>query len=395
MTDQEKRCKHLTEEDREEIQAGLNVGMTFKQIARRIQKDQTTVSKEVKKHIEKQPARSEKGLAEPVCEKKLKPPFVCNGCKKSSRCQQERQFYVARKAHAAYRETLVACREGIVLNKEVFYAEDQILTEAVRNGQHLYHAVQSTGVSMSLTSAYRYAKKGYMSFSVLDLPRAVKFKPRRVDKEPRLPAKTRQEHSYEKFLEFCEAEDVSSWVEMDTVIGRPGGKIMMTFIFTCCNFMFAILLNDKTAASASTAVQGLKDRLGRSGFSFGEIMPVILTDNGREFNHIAAFENDLEGNPESHLFFCEAYHSSEKPRVEKNHTLLRDILPQGTSFDELTQDDVNLVLSHVNGVIRKGLHGKSAFQVFTSLFSERLANILGISFVAPCDVIQSPALLKK
>ena len=71
MTDQEKRCKHLTEEDREEIQTGLNVGMTFKQIARRIQKDQTTVSKEVKKHIEKLPARSEKGSNEPICEKKL------------------------------------------------------------------------------------------------------------------------------------------------------------------------------------------------------------------------------------------------------------------------------------------------------------------------------------
>ena len=188
---------------------------------------------------------------------------------------------------------------------------------------------------------------------------------------------------------------MSSWAEMDTVIGRPGGKVLMTFIFTCCNFMFAILLNDKTAASASSAVQALKDKLGRAGFFFGEMIPVILTDNGSEFNHIAAFENDLEGKPESRLFFCEAYHSSEKPRVEKNHTLLRDILPQGTSFDELTQDDVNLVLSHVNNVIRKGLHGKSAFQVFISLFSERLANLLGISYVAPCDVIQSPALLKK
>lgn len=78
-----------------------------------------------------------------------------------------------------------------------------------------------------------------------------------------------------------------------------------------------------------------------------------------------------------------------------NHILLRDILPQGTSFDELTQDDVNLVLSHVNGVIRKGLHGKSTFQVFISLFSERLANLLGISYVAPCDVIQSPDVMKK
>ena len=124
-------------------------------------------------------------------------------------------------------------------------------------------------------------------------------------------------------------------------------------------------------------------------------MPVILTDNGGEFNNISAFENDLEGKPESHLFFCEPYHSSEKPRVEKNHTLLRDILPQGTSFDNLNQQDVNLVLSHVNSVTRKGLHGKSAFQVFTSLFSVTLANLLGVSYISPEDVVQSPTLLKK
>ena len=245
MTDPEKRYKHLTEEDRTEIQTGLNMGMTFKQIARRIGKDQTTVSKEVKKHIEKQPARSEKGAAEPICEKKLKPPFVCNNCKKSSRCQQERQFYVARKAQAAYRETLVSAREGIVLGKEEFYEQDRKLTDAVLNGQHLYHAIQATGVSMSLSSAYRYTQKGYMSFCRLDLPRAVKFKPRRQNKETRLPSKVRQDHSFEKFQEYCEAESINSWVEMDTVIGRPGGKVLMTFIFTCCNFMFMFRLSAK------------------------------------------------------------------------------------------------------------------------------------------------------
>ena len=302
---------------------------------------------------------------------------------------------MARKAQADYRELLTSAREGIVLNKEEFYEQDRLLTEAVQNGQHLYHAVHATGVSMSLSSAYRYSKKGYFSFSRLDLPRAVKFKPRCISKEPKLPAKTRQEHSYEKFLDFCEAEEIASWVEMDTVIGRPGGKVLMTFIFTCCNFMFAILLEDKTSASASSAIQSLKDRLGRAGFSFGEVFPVILTDNGGEFNNIAAFENDLEGKQESHLFFCEPYHSSEKPRVEKNHTLVRDILPQGTSFDKLTQNDVNIVFSHVNNVIRKGLHGKSAYQVFISLFSDTLANLLGISYVQPQDVIQSPDLLNK
>ena len=46
----EKRNKHMTLDDRIEIQECLNKGMTFKAIAQRIEKDQTTVSKEVKLH---------------------------------------------------------------------------------------------------------------------------------------------------------------------------------------------------------------------------------------------------------------------------------------------------------------------------------------------------------
>ena len=39
--------------------------------------------------------------------------------------------------------------------------------------------------------------------------------------------------------------------------------------------------------------------------------------------------------------------------VEKNHTLFRDIVPKGKSFDKFTQDTVNLIFSHVNSVKRK------------------------------------------
>ena len=91
--------------------------------------------------------------------------------------------------------------------------------------------------------------------------------------------KQKENHTYDKFLDYCEEEAISSWVEMDTVIGRPVGKVLMTFLFACCNFMFALLLDDKTAASATAAIESLKDRLGRASFCFGVILPVILTDN--------------------------------------------------------------------------------------------------------------------
>ena len=52
MTDiKSKKYKHLTLEERQEIMECLDKGMTFKAIARRIKKDPTTVSKEVKKHL--------------------------------------------------------------------------------------------------------------------------------------------------------------------------------------------------------------------------------------------------------------------------------------------------------------------------------------------------------
>ena len=72
-----KEVKHLTLDDRIEIQNGLQNGITFKTIAKRIGKDPTTVSKEVKKHIQThKPSNCTEKSA--VCSALLKPPYVCN-----------------------------------------------------------------------------------------------------------------------------------------------------------------------------------------------------------------------------------------------------------------------------------------------------------------------------
>jgi len=95
------------------------------------------------------------------------------------------------------------------------------------------------------------------------------------------------------------------------------------------------------------------------------------------------------------LFFCDPYSSWQKPRVEKNHTLFRDIAPKGTSFDSYSQETVNLIFSHVNGVKRKVLNAKTPYEMFTFMYGENIANLLGIDFVPASEVIQSPKLLKK
>jgi transcriptional regulator with XRE-family HTH domain len=47
--------KHLTQENRQETMECLDKGMSFKDIARRVGKSPTTISREVKKHITIQP----------------------------------------------------------------------------------------------------------------------------------------------------------------------------------------------------------------------------------------------------------------------------------------------------------------------------------------------------
>jgi IS30 family transposase len=402
MSDLGKKNKHMTLEERQEIQSCLDHGMTFKAIAKRIEKDPTTISKEVKKHMTVTPGESVKRtglngepIAAPPCPELLKAPFVCNGCKKRrTRYAFQKQLYLASPAQTEYRTLLSEAREGIPLNKEKFYEIDSVLSAGIKKGQHLYHVLQSNNLDISQATAYRHLHRGYLSVTKSDFPRVVKFKSRKQPHRDFIPKAAKVGRTYQDFLAHIEEHGISSWVEMDTVIGEIGGKVIMTFCFTFCNFMFGLLLDDKTAAEAAGKIRALKEAFGMAGIRFGDVFPLLLTDNGGEFANVPAFISDLNGEIETDLFFCDPFRSSQKPKVEKNHTLFRDIVPKGKSFDSFSQHTVNRIFSHVNSVRRKLLNGKSPYDVFTFTYGEHIAVLLGISKIHPADVVQSPALLK-
>lgn len=395
MRNNEKKNKHMTLDDRIEIQECLSKGMTFKAIGERIGKNQTTISREVKIHME--PYTNSFVRTDTVCPKLLKAPFVCNGCEKKSRssCPYKRQIYVAKKAQAVYDTVLVESRTGIPLSKESFYETEQIISEAVRKGQHIYHIIQTNNLPVSTATVYRHIKKRYYSIIPMDLPRAVKFKPRNSKESDYVPKWAREGRTFDDFLAFVEDNNDTPLVQLDTVIGRIGGKTIMTIHFVNSDFMIGLLLESKTASEAANKIQKLKEDLIKRGFNFGDIAPLLLTDNGGEFSIVSAFENDSTGSIESHMFFCEPSSPHEKPEIEKNHTLFRDIVKSGSSFDDFTQETVNLIFSHVNAVKRKQFNGKSSYDMFSFYYSEALSSALGISHIPANEVIQSPKLLAK
>jgi lipid-A-disaccharide synthase-like uncharacterized protein len=67
-------------------------------------------------------------------------------------------------------------------------------------------------------------------------------------------------------------------VEMDSVMGRVGGKVLLTLLFKSCDLMLAFIRDRNTSQSVIDVFDWLCSVLGTQTFCI--LFYVILTDNG-------------------------------------------------------------------------------------------------------------------
>ena len=80
-----------------------------------------------------------------------------------------------------------------------------------------------------------------------------------------------------------------------------------------------------------------------------------MTDRGSEFGDPVALETGLDDEIQrTSIYYCDPMRSGQKGGLEQAHTMLRMVLPK-TSFEFLTQWDVNLIVNHINSTPRKVL----------------------------------------
>ena len=172
---------------------------------------------------------------------------------------------------------------------------------------------------------------------------------------------------------------------MDTVIGKQGGKCLLTIHFVNTSFMLAFLREHNDAQSVIDIFNNLQKELTIDKFK--ELFPLILTDNGSEFSNPTEIEFDMKtGKLRTQIFYCHPSSPFEKGSCEVNHELLRRILPKGISFNNLNQEDINLIMSHINSYKRKKLNNESPYSIFSKLYGEDTINKLGIIEIEPNEV---------
>lgn len=415
--------KHLSLDERFEIENGLCKGMSFKEIGRNIGKDCATISREIRNHYIVKNTGSvgrkfnnciyrstceNRGkncnlnncteFKEQKCDLLNKPPYVCNGCKYKTQCTLTKHFYDAVYANNEYISTLSEVRSGVMIYQEEINTLNELLTPLIcEQNQSIHQALlnNKNKIMFSDKSIYKYIDLGILNVKNIDLPRKVRFrnrtKPTTVYK---IDKKCLENRTYEDYLDYIKQHPDTPVVEMDSVEGKKGGKVLLTIHFVNCSFMVAFIREHNDAQSVIDIFNWLQSILGIDKFK--ELFVIILTDNGSEFSNPTEIEIDLTtGEKRTQIFYCHPSSPFEKGSCEVNHELLRRILPKGTPFDDLTQNDINLIMSHINSYKRKKLNNVSPYKMFSTIYGKDTIDKLGIQEIEPNNVSLSKNILNK
>lgn len=391
--------KHLTLDKRIKIEKGIEEGKNFSKIAEDISKSYKTVSNEIKRNRNIEHCTSWYGK-EKVCEKTLKPPYVCNACPSRKGCRKTRYYYYAEDAQGKYEQLRHDARTGIDMTSTEFKDLNSIVSKEIGQGHSFAMIIRNHKNEFSIgeRTLYNYVEKGYLDIMNLDLPRKVRYKKRRQKQTTTTKdTKIRVNRTYEDFKDYVKHYNDNNFtiniVEMDTVEGIKGESLLLTLLWRQANFMLGFKIENKEAETVSKIFNYLKDLLGYEQFHM--LFPIILTDNGVEFSKPDVIEFNGYHVYKTKLFYCDPGASGQKGKIENNHEYIRRYIPKNTSFNDYTQDEINLMLNHINSVKRDSLQGHNPYTLMKEFLPQEIINLFDIKEIEQQDIILKDTLFNK
>lgn len=149
-----------------------------------------------------------------------------------------------------------------------------------------------------------------------------------------------------------ERSRLGDW-EMDTVIGKPGGPVLVTMVERRSRYTLIALAGSKDSAEVGGAILG----------AMKEHRDKVLTmtyDNGKEFA-LHKLLGELLG---AEAYFAHPYHSWERGLNENTNGLIRQYFPKGGDFRDLTPEQVGAVQDKLNSRPRKCLDYQTPNDIF-------------------------------
>jgi len=401
----------LSLDDRINLLAAITKGKNLTQIAKQFNRPRSTFYREIKKHMywpthpytcsycnNKFNCPVKKGISQKhwicpnfkplLCEKQKHFPFVCNNCPNMTRCSRAKCYYNCTAAYNTFRTNWCADRSKISLYPELLNKLNEIVTSGIRKGQSIHHIHSSNEWVRGLVSEVtirRYLYKGLFDAKPIELPRYKRYS-RKYNYSPYKNfyiwnIKAKENRTFSDFKNFCKVNHIEkNYWEYDSVEGNcKSKKSIFTITFAENNFQFGFLIRKHNPNDVYKICRWLQE-------TFPNLFKVNLADNGVEFVNFHKIEKAESGEHVANVFFTSTYKATDKPHCERNHEFIRYIAPKGTSFDGWTQDQVNLMFSHINSYVRESLNNKTPYDLIVERFGIEFTNKLGIFKIKPENV---------
>lgn len=340
---QTRKGKHLTFDERIQIEVLLNKEHSRVEIAHFLGRPLRTIEREV-----------EKGKVD-----HLQSDLSVSKVYSSERAQAHHDWNATAKGPqlklGAHRETAEYIREQIVDEKKSPEVVAHEMNEAKMPGavcaKTLYTYID-IGLIEGVTNETLWEKRLRKKQRRKPLCRKPKSCPTRRERIDQRPA---------------EAEDraiFGHW-EIDLVVGGKDAQkpVLLTLIERKTRVIIIRKLSDRTQDSVIKALNGVERLIGPEAFRVR--FRSITADNGSEFLDVEALESSvLSKNPRTKIYYAHPYCSWERGSSENGNKMIRRFIPKGSCLSKYTRADIKKAEEWINQYPRKILGFKTAAEMF-------------------------------
>lgn len=344
MEKQMKGWKQLKYSDRIRIEAWLRAKISVQEIADMLHVHRSTIYREIKR------GQYEHLNSDYTVEKRYSPEIAQKHCDENLQVRGTQLKIGNDYKYAEY------------IEKKII--EENYSPEAVLGELRVQNRAKDFSVSICIRTLYNYIDKGvFLNLTNKNLP--VKRNKKRGYKKVRVQKRASVGTSIEERPEYIkDRKEFGHW-EMDSVVGKRG-KSKNTFLVLTERKTRNEIIFKLTDHSATEVVKAV-DRLEITwGSMFSDVFKTITVDNGTEFSYFNELERSCTKPDEKRtkVYYCHPYSSWERGSNENNNKMVRRIVPKGTNFDSMTDDEVLDMQIWINGYPRRIHDYHSAAELF-------------------------------
>jgi len=350
-TTEKRKREHLNVEERKTIERMLRAGASKGKIAQALCRDKSSIKREIKRGSVVQRKRNPyEGKAEKHAEYVEYTQYFADV---GQRVYREHRSRCGRKNKVVACSGLVQFVEEKVLGQEKWSPEAAI-------GYAKVNAIYP-GQEFTPKTFYNWVDDGLVRVKNIDLLLKVRLKPKRLRRE----RKKVLGRSIEERPAIVEGREEFGHWEGDGIVGKGQQGHLITLVER--KLGIGLLFNAKSRDSIRIVeiMNGLEKEYGRY---FRTIFKTVTFDNGTEFSDSAA----MEQNDRIKVYYAHPYSSFERGTNENWNGLVRRFLPKGSSFDCLTDTDIQRINHYINTLPRK----RFGFRTPLDLWNEQMTAIL-------------------